>query len=474
MSERSVVVIGGGIAGLSAAYRLRELAAQRGERVEVTVLERSARTGGCVETLVDDGFVIELGPDSLLTEKAAGIGLVRRLGLESQVIPTRPEFRGARVVRGGRLVPVPDDFRFFTPTSLLSLLTTRLFSPAGIVRAAMEPLVPVKKSADDESLASFVTRRFGREVLERLAQPLIGGIYSGDPQRLSMRATMPQFVEIERRYGSLVHAMRKMRLAAASSEPAGSRLVSLREGLGTVTRALARELGEAVRTSSDVSALHYAPSERGEPWSVALADGSVLEAGAVVCALPAFETARLVAPMRPRLAELLRRIRYHSVATITTAFAAHQVPALPRATGFVVPSVEKRSILATTFSSQKYVNRAPEGSVLLRSFAGGALQPIPANQSEAELIANVRTDLRELVGITAEPTFSIVRRWQNVMPEYSLGHLDLVEAIEQETAALPGLTLAGSAYHGAGLPDCIATGEKAAEAIFTLPATIRS
>jgi protoporphyrinogen/coproporphyrinogen III oxidase len=461
---RSVAVIGGGIAGLAAAHRVRELAAERDVPIDVTVIERSERTGGCVETRYDDGFVMELGSDSLLIEKPSGIGLVRRLGLEHVIIPIRPEYRGARVVRAGRLVPIPDDFRFFTPTSLLSLVTSRLFSPAGVARAAMEPFVKPNRTDEDESLAAFVTRRFGREVLDRLAQPLIGGVYSGDPERLSMRATMPQFVELERRYGSLVRAMRATKAPNGATRAAPSRLVGLRSGFGEMIRALERRLAGVIRTSSQAAALERTNGS----WSVALANGKRIGADTVICAVPAYESARLFAPLSATLGELLARITYHSVATITLAYETDALPRLPRCTGFVVPHVEGRSIMAATFTTQKYEHRAPAGSTLIRCFAGGALAPQLAVAPEADLVAMSRAELRDLVGIAAEPRFTLVRRWLRATPEYAIGHTALVERIEREVAAIGGCVLAGSAYRGAGIPDCIRSGEQAAEAVFTL------
>jgi protoporphyrinogen/coproporphyrinogen III oxidase len=458
---RSVAVLGGGISGLAAAHRVRELAAQRGVPFDVTVIERADRTGGCVETLYDDSYVMELGADSMLTEKPHGLGLLRRLGLDGDLIPIRPEHRGARVVRGGRLVPIPDDFRFFTPTSLVSLVTSGLFSPAGIARAAMEPFIPRNCTNEDESLASFVTRRFGREVLDRLAQPLIGGVYSGDPEQLSMRATMPQFVELERRYGSLVRGMRATK-ARATTPATMPRLAGMRDGFGQIVDALSQRLAGAVRTASDVTAFERSNGT----WTVTLASGERIAAAAVISALPAYESARLLTPLNSTLSEMLARIAYHSVATITLAYETDALPRLPRCTGFVVPHIEGRSIMAATFTTQKYEHRAPPGATLIRCFAGGALAPQLAVAPEPDLIAMSRSELRDLVGIAAEPRFALVRRWIHATPEYAIGHNALVGRIEQEADSLEGFALAGSAYHGAGLPDCIRSGERAAEAIF--------
>jgi oxygen-dependent protoporphyrinogen oxidase len=466
MKRFRVVVLGGGITGLAAAYRCRELAAEQTIDAEITVLERSSRVGGCVETHHDGDYVLEFGPDSIVAEKPAAIDLARRLGVAEQIQSMRPEYRGARILRGSRLVPIPPEFRLFAPTSLAALVTSGLLSAKGIARAAIEPLIPPRRSAGDESLASFVTRRFGREVLERLAQPLIGGIYSGDPQQLSMQATMPQFLEAERKYGSVVRGMRA-RSGSGATKP-GFNLVSMRSGLGTITSALELSLRDAIRTSSDIVGLRrFVDENGGAVWKIVLADGTEIEADAVINALPAQVGADLIEDIDADLAAMLRSIRYHSVATITMAYALRDIPQLPRCTGFVVPHVEGRKIRATTFTSQKYTNRSPEGFTVLRAFAGGALQSAVLNATDEDLIGMVRAEFQALLGIVAEPRFSIVRRWTGALPEYRVGHVDLVDRIERRAATLGGFVLAGAAYRGAGIPDCVRSGEGAATAVFT-------
>lgn len=459
MAERRIAVIGGGISGLAAAYRCRELARERGREIEITVFERTARVGGCIATRYDEGCVLEMGPDSLITEKPAALDLIGRLGLAHELRPMLTEFRGARVVRAGRLVPIPDDFRLFTPTSLAALVGSRLFTPFGIVRAALEPFVPPAASARDESLGSFVSRRFGREILERLAQPLIGGIYSGDPSRLSMQATLPQFLAMERKHGSLVRAMQAMgRNQPPSAAP---RMVSLRGGLGSLVASLERELAGSVRTSGEVTELR-----RGlDGWRVGLADGRNVDVDAVICALPAHAAAPLFEPFAPRTATLLRSIAYHSVATVTMAFATADIPPLPRCTGFVVPQVEGRRVMATTFSSQKYVNRAPEGTTILRAFVGGAMQSEVLQLEDRALLAAVHDEFRQLLGIRVPAQWSIVHRHPDALPEYKVGHTGVIGEIERSVTAIGSMALAGSAYRGAGIADCVASAERAALAV---------
>lgn len=457
-----VAIAGAGVSGLAAALRLQEAG------IEATVFDRGSRAGGCVQTLSDSGFTMELGPDSLLVDKPAARELLRKLNLEDQIVAMRPEFRGSRIVHHGRLRPIPSEFRLFTPTSIPALLKSGLFSPAGIARAAMEPFIPARTSDEDESLASFVTRRFGREVLDRLAQPLIGGIYSGDPQRLSMQATLPQFLQMERKHGSLVRAMTSAK--RSNTNAAAPQLMSLRGGLESIVDAIAQRIGPGIRISSEITSL----SREDEIWNIAFADGSHAQADAIICALPAYVTARLLRDIDPVLCELLERIRYNSIATVNLAFDAADLPPLPPTPGFVVPFVEERRITAATITTQKYPDRSPEDGVLLRAFIGGALQPELVERADAELAQIARDEFAALLGITSEPRFAVVRRWMRLLPEYGVGHHELITSIEERAAGLGGLALAGSALHGVGIPDCVATGMQAAERLVSHNKTVKS
>jgi len=452
-----IAILGGGISGLAAAFRLRELARERDTPIDIALYERGESVGGCVQTLRRDGLVMELGGDSLLIDKPAAASLLRRLHLEEQIVDVRPEFKGARIVHRARLHRIPPEFRLFAPRSLPALLTSGIFSPLGISRAAMEPFIPPRKDAQDESLASFVTRRFGREVLDRLAQPLIGGIYSGDPKRLGMNATLPQFLELERRYGSLIRAMQSAQTPAASP-----RLVGLRDGLASIVDALRAEIGDAIYTQSSVAALR----REDEHWSIAFSNGSWAQADAVVCALPAHAAATALREQDSSLSDLLEGIRHNSIATVNLVYDAAATPKLPPSTGFVVPHIEGRRITAATFTTQKYPGRAPDGTAIVRAFIGGALQPELVELSENELVTIARDELSQLAGIAGAPKAAFVTRWRSLLPEYGLGHTDLVNQIEERAARIGGLGLAGSAHRGVGVPDCIQTGEAAAESVF--------
>ena len=462
-----VAIIGGGITGLAAAHRINELAIAREMPVEVTVLERGEHLGGPLRTIVRDGFVMETGTDSFLTEKPWAAQLARRLGLESELIPTRAEFRKTYVVRSGRLVEIPVGFSLLAPMHIWPVIMSPLFSPWGKVRMALEPMIPKRDAESDESLASFVTRRLGREVLDRVAQPLAGGIYTADPSELSMRATMPRFVEMERRHGSLMRGMRAAEAARAaqSQGTSGARwslFLTLRGGVSTLADALVSRLEGSIRRGADVAAV----DRDRDAWRITLADGSQTEADAVICAAHAYTAARLLRRVESRLADHLGYITYASAATVNLTWRTGDFPKAPDAFGFVVPSIEHRKIIAGSFSSLKFESRAPQGFVLARVFLGGVLQSDMMKLSDDEMVAAARDEFRDLLGVTAAPGMTEVQRWPAAMPQYAVGHLDRVAKIEEAAAHIPDLFLAGAAYRGVGVPDCVRSGENAAEAAF--------
>jgi protoporphyrinogen/coproporphyrinogen III oxidase len=435
--------------------------------VEVTVLERGEQLGGPLRTVARDGFVMETGTDSFLTEKPWAAQLARRLGLESELMPTRAEFRKTYVVRSGRLVAIPAGFSLLAPLHMWPVLRSPLFSPWGKLRMALEPLIPQRTAAGDESLASFVTRRLGREVLDRIAQPLAGGIYTADPNELSMSATMPRFVEMERRDGSLMRGMRAAEAtrAAQQQSTSGARwslFLTLRGGVSALPDALAARLEGSIRRGAEVASVE----RESDAWRITLANGSRIEADAVICAAPAYTAARLLRRIESHLADHLGYITYSSAATVNLTWRAADFPRPPDAFGFVVPAIEKRKIIAGSFSSLKFAGRAPEGFILARVFLGGVMQTDMMKLSDDEMIAAAREEFRDLLGVTAAPGMTEVQRWPAAMPQYAVGHLDRVAKIEAVAAQIPDLFLAGAAYRGVGVPDCVHSGESAAEAAF--------
>ena len=432
------------------------------------LLERGPRCGGALETIRRDGFVIETGADSFLSEKAAAADLAQRLGLGAELIPTREIYRKTSVVRAGRLVEIPAGFSLLAPAHLGPVFRSSLFSPLGKLRIALEPFIAARTGDGDESLESFVTRRLGREVLERVAQALAGGIYTADPKRLSMAATMPRFVEMERRYGSVVKGMRAAENARASRSTAvsGARwslFQSFRNGIATLPETLAARPGGSIRKGAEVVAM----SRNGDAWRLAMAGGGSIDADAVICAAPAYAASRLVAPIAPAAAKMLGAIGYASAATVNLTFRDSDFDGPPRAFGFVVPSVERRRIIAGSFSSFKFEGRAPAGAILARAFVGGEMSREMMRLSDDQMLAAVRDEFRALLGVSAAPGIVEVRRWPDSMPQYDVGHLARVAEIERQVAEIPAFAIAGAAYRGVGIPDCVRSGEDAADAIFT-------
>ena len=471
---RRVAVIGGGISGLAAAHRLLELSRDEARPLEILLLEASARAGGTIRTERREGFLLEGGPDSFISEKPEAVNLAERLGIASRLIETNSVNRRSFIVRKGKLLPVPEGFQLLAPSRLWPFVTTGIFSWPGKARMAFDLLLPRRAAAngvDDESLACFVRRRLGREALERMAQPMVGGIYTADPERLSLRATMPRFLEMERADRSLIKAMWRQgrkQSAAQSKGTSGARyslFLSFDEGMQTLTDELARRLPkDSLRLNNRVEQLSF--DEASGQWLLA-GEHESFKADAVCLALPGYRAAALLRDTNARLAEELSEIQYASTATVNLAYRLQDIPRALDGFGFVVPVIERRSTLACTFSSVKFNHRAPAGHALLRAFVGGALQPELFALDEEAMTKAVRRDLCELLGITQPPLFAQVEKWPRSMAQYHLGHLERVERIKRELLKTPTLRLAGNAYEGAGIPDCIRSGERAAEELLT-------
>ncbi len=460
-SGQRAIVIGAGITGLSAAHRLAELAPQ----VELAVLEAGPRAGGVLETVRSGGYLIERSADNFITNVSWASDLCRRVGLGAELIATRTEQRGALVVHRGRLERVPAGFMLMAPGRLWPLVTTPLLSPWGKLRLLAESLVPRRKVAGDESLASFARRRLGREAFERIVQPLVGGIYAADPEKLSLEATLPRFLEMERKHGSLIRAARSSGSGADQhAAESGARyglFATLREGMSSLVERLVERLpAGSLRLNAPVLSLDR---QGATQWSVALESGESLVADAVIVAVGAPQAARLLAEVDETAARLLAQIEYAGTSVVSLGYRRGDLAHPLDGFGFVVPAVEKRRILAGSFASIKFDGRAPEGQVLVRVFIGGALQRELAGLTDDRLRQIATEELRDVLRTRAEPLLVDIARWPGSMPQYHLGHMALVAAIEAAAARHPGLALAGNAYHGVGIPHCVHSGELAAE-----------
>jgi oxygen-dependent protoporphyrinogen oxidase len=463
-----VVVVGGGITGLAAAHRLVELSRDAGRPLDLVVLEAAGRLGGTIQTECADGFLLEGGPDSFISEKPWALALAERIGLGPRLRRTDARLRRTYVVRGGRLRPLPEGFLLLAPTRAWPVLASGVFSWRGKLRLGLDLLLPRRRGAGDESLGSFVRRRLGREALERVAQPLVGGIYTADADRLSLAATMPRFLALEREHRSLILGLRRTARRGEAAGASGARwslFVTLAGGMEELVTALAARLpAGAVRPGTPAAAV--APSPEG--WGVRLSGGALLKAAGIVLAGPAPRMAPLVAGADPALAALLGGIAYASSATVALAYPRAAIRHPLDGFGFVVPGGERRATLACTFSSVKYPGRAPEGFTLLRGFIGGALQAELLAREDAALARLAHDDVAPLLGIVGAPVLARVWRHPGAMPQYDVGHLDRVAAIEARLDALPGLALAGGAYRGVGIADCVRSGEAAAERLTSI------
>ncbi len=463
-----IIVIGGGITGLSAAHRLVELGSEKRLPIEIALLEGGGRVGGAIATRRLDGFLIEGGPDSFITTKPWALSLCRRIGLDPNLIPTNDKYRRTFVVHRGRLIPIPEGFLMVAPARFLPFLTSPLFSWHGKLRMMLDVMIPRAPRRDDESLASFVTRRLGREALDRVAQPLIGGIYTADPETLSLRATMPRFLEMEEEHGSVIRAMviEQRKAQSRRSKDSGARyslFMSFKEGMQTLVDALSARLPEGtIRINRCVRLLSKV---NDGSWGILMDDGSLIEADGVIVATSARHAAALSMGFDPYLSADLERIQYASSAVINLAYRREDIPHPIDGFGFVVPIVEKRPIIACSFSSAKFTGRAPEGNELLRCFVGGALQPGVYGWDDDVLIEAMRKEMRDLLGIKAQPLFAFVHRHPQSMPQYPVGHLERISRINDRVKHHRGLAIAGNAYGGVGIPDCIHSGESAAEAV---------
>jgi protoporphyrinogen/coproporphyrinogen III oxidase len=455
--EKHVVVIGGGIAGLSAAYHLLEKSRVDRVPLKVTLLEADPRWGGKILTERKIGFVIEGGPDTFLATKPWGVALCRKLGLEGRLHGTNPKQRNTYVMRQGKLAQLPEGLMMMVPSRFGPMIRSPLLTWPQKARMGLDFFLPPRSLNGDESLGEFVSRRLGRAAYERLIEPLMSGIYAGDGDQLSLSATFPILKEMEQKHGGLIKgalALRKQR-AKHASPGSGSRSMFL-----TPTSGLA-ELVEVLVSNLEAKG---AALKNGVPVHSVIEDGSVLNADGIILAAPAFASGKMLLEMDEELSSLLSDIEYISTSTISMAFRLEDVPRPLDGYGYVIPRREGRQALACTWTSTKFPHRAPDGYALVRVFAGRAGQEdIPWDESG--LLEIAREEVRHTLGITAVPVLHRVHVWENAMPQYNMGHPERLERIESRLERWAGLALAGNGYRGIGIPDCIHSGEKAAEKI---------
>lgn len=470
MKPLRIVIVGGGISGLATAFALQDVSVAKGLACQCTVLESAPYWGGKIVTHRTGDLITEAGPDSFLSQKQAGLDLCAKLGLTEQLINTNNTEKKACVLWQGRLYDLPDGLIAFAPRQWMPLLRSGLLSWSGLARMGLEAVIPRGAPEEDESLASFCRRRFGPQAFERVLEPLMAGIYAGDAEQMSLRATFPRFFELEQRYGSVLRGMVAAKRAASQARRVGSRhtmFVSLKNGLGELVSALIgrlREQGVDLRLRCQVEALRVRSHQPGRwMYDLILEDGSTLSTEGLVLATPAYVSAELVRPLSPIAGGLLDRIPYASTATIALAYPAGQVGGAIEGFGFVVPRREGRELIAATWTSLKWPYRAPADQVLVRCYVGGVGREQVLEREDRELVARVRRELAAICGIRAEPRYTEVNRWWKAMPQYTLGHLDRLTQLEAALSRYPGLVLVGAAYRGVGIPDCIRDGMTAAE-----------
>jgi protoporphyrinogen/coproporphyrinogen III oxidase len=460
---KRIAIIGGGISGLSAAFYL-EKARAAGADLEYTLFESGQRLGGSMYSDRVEGCLVEAGPDSFLTEKPWALSLCKDLGIADQLIGSNDAQRKTYIVVKGRLVVMPDGLMFMVPTQLVPTALSSLFSWSTKLRMARELLHPPRPMQTDETVAQLVERHFGAEVVDRLADPLLSGVYGGDAGKLSARAVLPRFVEMEEKYGSLSRAMlaARKKMMAMRKEPPRPLFTSLQDGMQQMVDAIVARLDPAsIRLRTHV--LRVYPEDAS--WRVAVEMNGDERFDAVLIATPANVAGTLLDGVDRGLSRNLLDITYSSSVTVTLGYYMDQLKILPPGFGFLVPRSEGTRMLACTFVHNKFPHRAPEGKGILRCFLGGARDEAVLGLTDEQILETVHHELKEILKLDARPIFSRVYRWRGAMAQYEPGHIARVERIEKRVAEIPGLALAGNAYHGIGVPDCIRSGMEAANAL---------
>ncbi len=468
-----VIIIGGGIAGLAAAVHLKAGAKAYGKTIDVLLLEKNNRIGGKILTEKIDNFLVEGGPDSFLPEKIWSVNLAKHLGLEPELLPSNDQFKGTFIYSRNMLHSLPEGVMLMVPTSFWPMAKSSLISWPGKIRMGMEVFVPKRKIVEDESLASFVTRRLGRECLEKIAEPLVAGIHTSNPDNMSVLSTFPRFVQMEQKSGSLILGM----IAAMKSRPHATLsgpppkpgalkmtyFMSFKNGMQTLSQTCADLIGkESIRLGASVKAVE----RKGKRYAVTLENGEILESDQVMMASAAYDSAEMVKGMNAGLAAQMGRIEWSSSATVSIAFRKTDIKVPLKGFGFIVPRIEGRRINAATYSSIKWSFRAPDDMIMIRVFVGGGHhEELVHELDDAGMVRMVLEELDTVLGLKANAYFSKVYRWNKGMPKYTVGHLDRIALIDRTLATHPGLHLIGCSYKGIGIGDCVHEAQIAAEKI---------
>jgi len=465
MNPLRVVVIGAGVSGLAAANRLLELSKEKNIPLDLNILEAGPKAGGTLSTIEKEGFLMEEGPDCFITEKPAGINLIKRLDMEWQLMRTNADLKQSFILKGTQLFPIPEGFYLLAPSRLMPIMTTPLISFWGKIRAAFEPFVKVRRDPQDESLGAFVRRRLGKEVFEGLAQPLIGGVYNANPDDISLNAAMPRFKEMEMKYGSLLKAMaaRRLNTQAQVSGARYSLFVTLQKGMKSLAdNLLYRIPSQSLWLDAPVMALKQ---NTNLIWNVE-ANSRTQEADAVVLAIPPNKMISLLGHLDKEWEKLLKGVPAHDSATLNLGFRRKDIGHALNGFGFVVPAREKKLILGCTFSSQKFFGRAPHDFELIRVFLGANAVQQLKTEGEDSIVHKVIEELTPILHLKSAPVVHHLAVYHSAMSYFKPGHLSLSARLEDKAAEQKGLYLAGNGLKGVGIPDCIAAGEAAAEKIF--------
>lgn len=462
-SNRHVAVVGGGVAGLAAAYELQVGSQRSGQRTRIDLYEASQRLGGAILTEREGDWVMDAGPDAILTLKPWALELCREIGLEDEIIPTRDEDRGVALYSRGKLRPLPYGTGSSTLKKLEAYATSGVVSWPAKLRMGLDLVLPRGDVEEDMSMSDFFGRRLGREAVERIVDPLIAGIYSGDPDKLSIYATFPRFPQMVKRRRSILLTLLRVPQSSGSGARRLPVFCSLRDGLGRLVERLSERMeGVSLHMSTRVTGLH----EMDGHYTLTTADGRREPYDAVLLATPAWVSAGLLSDIAPGAAERMEQVRYVSSATVFFAYRRADLRERPQGYGFLVPTVEGRRINGATWITNKFDHRSPQDGFLARCFIGGDRTGEEMEADDEGLVRICREELREIAGIDAEPLFTRVYRWRDSGPQYDVGHQSLVREIDAELAVHPGLDVTGSGYRGIGIPDCIRDGRETARRLF--------